>query len=127
MRATTPFQTDVLFVVSQNSPASVADVARHLHVDDGAARSRLTTLERRGLIARHYTGHHRGSQFAYLTTDAGDAALADLDEQSAPGVDQCDLCSGTLTAHTKRCMFHPDKVAARQRARAQSTDQEAGR
>lgn len=119
-RPLTEFQATVLFTVQQNGPVSVADVTYHLPVSASAARSRLETLERRGLIARTYTGHHRGSQFAYTLTDAGSEALAGVDEVEADD-GKCDLCTGTYDAHSKFCMLHPDKVAARQRARTQPT------
>lgn len=81
--AITERQLALLFVIDQNSPASVGDVAYHLHMDDAAARSRLATLERRGWLDRQYTGHGRDSLFAYVLTDDGaselEAADADFD------------------------------------------------
>lgn len=108
MRALTEFQINVLFVVSQNGPVSVADVAGHLLVDGGAARSRLSTLERHGLVARRYTGHHRGSNFAYDVTRQGEAALEGFDGEAvelAPG--ECSICGLTESRHMRACPHNP--------------------
>lgn len=111
----TAWQATLLFVVDQNGPASVADVATHALADEPAVRSRLATLERRGLVARTYTGHNRGSSFAYLCTDAGRTALEGAD--LPPEVDGCDIC-GANDGHFRHCMFHPDVVARRLDRRA---------
>lgn len=82
-RVLTERQITMLFVVGQNEPVSVRDVAYHLLMDEPAARSRLVTLERRGMLDRQYTGHYRESLFAYTLTAAGWAAVsaADIDEE----------------------------------------------
>src|SRR5690606_27277133 len=68
-------QLTILFVVNNSGPVSVADVAGHTLTDDSWARHRLATLERRGLVSRTYTGHHRGSSFAYNITGKGESVL----------------------------------------------------
>lgn len=72
----TEFQAQVLGYVDSQGPVSVADVASSLMVTASSARSRLDTLERRGLLAVQVTGHHRGRGRAYVTTDKGSEAVA---------------------------------------------------
>lgn len=118
-RPLSSLQVDVLFVVQQNSPVSVADVAYHLNIDTGPCRSRLSTLERRGLVARQYTGHHRSGLFAYTVTDAGTAALAELDSPDAGGdgddgldLGECYLCGLFGGRHLRACLNHPGRNSA---------------
>lgn len=85
-RALTEQQINVLFVIGQNGPLSAGDVASHLLASD--QRSRITTLENRGLVGRQYTGTslRSGETVAYVLTEAGEAALsaADIDEDYDP-------------------------------------------
>ena len=76
-------QETALWVVSENEPASVADVADHMLVSRSAARSALTRLERRGLVGRRYTGHHRGCSFAFHVTREGARLLTDTEGDDA--------------------------------------------
>jgi DNA-binding MarR family transcriptional regulator len=80
--ALTVKQATVLWVVEQDGPVSVADVAHHILVSDGVARGVLNRLERRGLVGRTYTGHGRYSVFAFEITAKGSTLLADLDTDS---------------------------------------------
>jgi DNA-binding MarR family transcriptional regulator len=75
-------QATALWVVEQNGPASVSDVADHMLVSDGVARGVLNRLEWRGLVGRTYTGHGRHSVFAFVITAKGSVLLADLDTDS---------------------------------------------
>lgn len=84
--ALTVKQATALWVVEQNEPASVADVAGHMMVSESAARSALNRLEQRGLVGRTYTGHHRGSLFAFEVTRKGAACLARADTVLDPDV-----------------------------------------
>lgn len=115
-RAPSEGQVTLLFVVAQNGPASVADVAGHLLMDDKSARDRLATLERRGLVSRQYTGHHRGSTFAYVITATGQQAIADRDDPAAeealaPG--ECWACGRTDGRHVRACVNNPDRTPRR--------------
>lgn len=71
----TPLQEQVLGYVESEGPVSVADVATSLLISEPAARSRLDTLERRGLLSVQHVGHHRGRGKAYVTTEQGSAAV----------------------------------------------------
>lgn len=84
--ALTVKQATALWVVEQNEPVSVADVAGHMMVSESAARSALNRLEQRGLVGRTYTGHHRGSLFAFEVTRKGAACLARADTVLDPDV-----------------------------------------
>lgn len=77
--ALTTKQATVLWVVEQNEPVSVSDVASHTLMGESAARSALNRLEHRGLVCRTYTGHHRGSHFAFTVTRKGTDSLARAD------------------------------------------------
>lgn len=105
-RALTSKQEAVLWVLGQNEPASVADIAYHLMFDDSNARSALAGLERRGLIDRQYTGHYRRSQFAYVVTRRGAEVLNDMDEPE-DDPNQCGLCGLAGGKHLRRCAANP--------------------
>lgn len=106
-RRLTGYQATLMMIVENNGPASVADVAGHALIDEGSARARLATLERRGYVARTYTGHSRGSLFAYEVTPAGSEALAlaDVPEDS----DGCDLCGMVDGRHMRACIANPER------------------
>jgi len=106
-RSLTSKQSMVLWVVAQNEPASVGDVAYHLLFDDSNARSALAGLERRGLVDRQYTGHHRRSQFAYVVTGAGSAVLNTMDDPEESSSNECGLC-GLAGKHLRRCAANPN-------------------
>ena len=85
-RALTVKQATMLWVVEQNEPLSVADAAMHTMMTESAARSSLNALERKGLVGRTYTGHHRGSLFAFEITRKGARSLARADTLLDPDI-----------------------------------------
>ena len=111
-----PALADMLFVVQQNGPVTVRDAARHAYCDPGVARSRLNSLENRGLVARQYTGLG-GHAMGFTITDAGEDTLDALDGNDARPEGICDLCDRPFDNHSSMCMLHPDKIARRQAAR----------
>ncbi|MEH0110532.1 hypothetical protein V6N00_12550 [Tersicoccus sp. MR15.9] len=82
-------QRDVLFVVSQNEPASARYVAESVLSYADAARSRLDRLWRRGLLDHQYGGLPSGVRVGFVLTAAGHQALEalDLPEDYEPGDD----------------------------------------
>lgn len=62
----TRLQEDVLGVVRECGPVTVADVAYHLPIGESSARGVLARLEAKRLIDATYTGHHRGNGRAYV-------------------------------------------------------------
>lgn len=99
-RQLTTLQEQVLGYVESEGPVSVSDVASSLLITDSAARSRLATLERRGLLSIQWTGHHRGraGTAAYVTTDAGSALAAATFGDDTPDTGQ--LLAVAIYAYT---------------------------
>ncbi len=105
-------QATMLFVIDNNAPATTAEVARHLLMDDKAARSRLATLERNGLVERNYTDTNlRGATFAYTLSSAGAEALEATDHLTEEEVEAgvCDLCGLSDGKHLRACILNPDR------------------
>lgn len=121
--AATPIQATMLFVVGNNEPVSVADVAYHTLMAEGTVRSRLATLERRDWITRTYTGHGRGSSFAYLLTTAGRAALdaADVPDDEDEPDGACTMCGLTDGRHMRACPHNPDRATSRDKNSARNS------
>jgi DNA-binding MarR family transcriptional regulator len=87
-RPLTQKQVNVLFVISQNEPCPVSEVARHLHMDESNARSTCTSLERRGYVDRQYTGQRNVRGYSLVTTAAGEEALAKADPDTEDAEDE---------------------------------------
>jgi DNA-binding MarR family transcriptional regulator len=78
MMALTSRQLATLFVVSQQEPVSVRDVADGLLTTQSAARARLDALERRRMLDRHYTGTSHG-RICYVLRAEGRTVLDAFD------------------------------------------------
>ena len=109
----TPLQEQVLGYVDEQGPVSVADVAASLLVSPSSARSRLETLERRGLLAAQMTGHHRGRGRAYVTTARGGALAAEIFDSADTAGSEGDAGEGEHGAFPVRLVAYSDGTFTR--------------
>lgn len=77
-------QKTMLWIVAQNGPATVRELARHANASEAAERARLERLEWRGLVARRYGGT-RSAAFEYVITPAGARLVEDMDKEDEDG------------------------------------------